>query len=74
MQENETLTEEQAAEFLGVAPGTLRNARCKSWRGKISSPRFFRIGKLIRYAKIDLVEWLQNQREKQTAKEGANNG
>lgn len=41
----------QAAELLGVSPGTLEN-----WRAEGKGPKFRRVGRLIRYRRGDLTE------------------
>jgi hypothetical protein len=40
----------QAAELLGVSPGTLEN-----WRAEGKGPKFRRVGRLIRYRRGDLT-------------------
>ena len=54
---NELLTNEQAAAYLGVSPQTL----CV-WRsvGRYNLP-FLKIGRLVRYRKSDLDDWLEKR-------------
>ena len=51
------LTEQEAAEFLGVAPGTL-----SVWRstGRYSVP-FVKVGHLVRYRPLDVEKWLESR-------------
>jgi excisionase family DNA binding protein len=58
--ENELLTPIQAAEFLGVSKNTL----CV-WRslGRYNVP-YIKVGRLIRYRKNDLKEWLERRYRK----------
>lgn len=54
----ETLLEEkELAETLQVSIGTLR-----TWRTEGTSPRFHRIGQLIRYSPSDVKEWLLSRK------------
>jgi predicted DNA-binding transcriptional regulator AlpA len=54
---DELLTENEASEFLGLAPHTLSN-----WRSAGRGPRFVRIGtRTIRYPKSGLEEFAQNE-------------
>ena len=50
------LNERQAAKYLGVSAGTLR-----LWRTEGRAPRFFRAGKLIRFRRADLDEWIEQR-------------
>ena len=52
------LDEKQAAEFLGVAPGTL-----SVWRstGRYSLP-YVKVGHLVRYRPPDLEAWTESRR------------
>jgi excisionase family DNA binding protein len=51
------LDEKQAAEFLGVAPGTLSVWRS---RGRYSIA-FIKVGHLVRYRRADLETWLESR-------------
>ena len=51
------LTDEKAAEFLGVAVQTLRN-----WRNTRRGPAYFKIGRSVRYRMGDLVEYMDVRR------------
>ena len=48
------MTEQQAAEYLGVSPGTLSVWRCT---GRYNLP-FQKVGRLVRYQLADLDAWL----------------
>ena len=48
----EHLTTEQAAEYLGVSPGWLANARCRG-----DGPPFYKLGRAVRYIRAALDEW-----------------
>ncbi len=48
------LTEVQAADVLSVSVRTLQ-----AWRAQGRGPRFVRVGRLVRYAKADLLEWIK---------------
>lgn len=48
------LDERQAAKYLGVSYGTLR-----LWRADGRAPRHFRAGKLVRYRRADLDNWIE---------------
>ena len=45
---------DSAAEIIGVAPQTL-----SSWRKRRVGPRWFRAGRLIRYRKDWLFDWIE---------------
>jgi hypothetical protein len=50
------MTEAQAADYLSIAAGTLRNWR---WQGPGVGPRYVRVGqKLVRYEKADLDKFM----------------
>jgi hypothetical protein len=48
------MTEPEAASYLRVKPVTM-----KSWRRTANGPRWYRIGRLVRYAVEDLDEWVR---------------
>lgn len=54
---NGMLTREQAAEFLGVSPGTLAHWACSGRFGL----RYFRVGRSVRYRQSDLEAWLEKR-------------
>jgi len=60
------LTEDQAAEYLSLAPSTLA-----VWRstGRYSLP-FIRVGRLIRYRREDLDAFLERRRVDRTEGDG----
>lgn len=51
------LTEQDVMAVTGVARGTLAY-----WRHCGTGPKSFKMGRLVRYAESDLVEWLETQR------------
>ena len=54
----DVMTTAQAAEYLGVSPGTMTVWRC---RGCYPSLRYFRAGRAIRYRRKDLDRWIREQ-------------
>ena len=46
----------QVARTLGIGEATLA-----SWRRRGVGPRWYRIGRLIKYARTDLLEWIEAQ-------------
>lgn len=50
------LTTDEAAQYLGLAPGTLQN-----WRGAGRGPPFIRLGGRIVYDPAHLDRWLRAQ-------------
>jgi predicted DNA-binding transcriptional regulator AlpA len=59
----EVLTPEDLAELLGISVWTIyaRTSKCNRNQTKIDLPPFFRMGKLIRFWRRDLVSWLENR-------------
>lgn len=51
-----------AAEYLGLQPETLDTWRCRG-----GGPAFFKAGRLVRYLRSDLDEWLLSRRVNCTA-------
>lgn len=49
-------TEASLAEFLGLAPITLR-----TWRANVKGPKYIKVGRLIRYKRSDVETWLTAQ-------------
>jgi excisionase family DNA binding protein len=49
-------TEQQTADYLQVAVGTLRR-----WRAEGSGPPALRAGRTVRYRKADVDRWLEQQ-------------
>jgi predicted DNA-binding transcriptional regulator AlpA len=47
------MTERDAAEYLQMKPGTLRN-----WRSEGRGPKFIRLGAAVRYRPVELDEWI----------------
>ncbi len=58
LQPNELITEDEAADLIGVRPQTLA-----VWRstGRYDLP-FIRVGRLVRYRVCDLETWIQDRR------------
>ena len=56
--EDELLTTKQVAKLLTVSQATL-----ESWRSGGGGPRYCRIGKLIRYRRSALQQWLDAQED-----------
>ena len=54
---SELFREQAAADYLGVAPQTLAAWRCRRNRG----PAFVRSGRFVRYRRVDLDRWLDQQ-------------
>ncbi len=50
------LTVEDLAEYLGVPVATLY-----AWRYHCQGPLGFRVGKHLRYRRIDVEEWIENR-------------
>lgn len=58
-----TFTELEAAEYLGLHPTTLRKARMEGHRTKrCPAPPFVRLGRAIRYLRVDLDKFLNQHR------------
>lgn len=56
------LTPEQAEAETGYSKRTLANKRCDG-----TGPPFFRMGRLIRYSKLDIHEWMRSRRYRSTS-------
>lgn len=56
LKENELLTEEQTAEFLGLAPITLCN-----WRSQRRGPAAVKIGRKSFYRRETLMAWIASR-------------
>lgn len=52
--EKRGITTHEASEYLGCSAAALR-----AWRRSGAGPRFFRAGRLIRYRRQDLDEWIR---------------
>lgn len=63
-QDDELLNREQAAEYLGVSPKTLAMWKCTN-RYNL---KVVKIGRLVRYTKRDLDEFIENMRKEQEQK------
>jgi len=53
---DEFLTESMLADLLGIANITIRK-----WRAKSTGPAYIKVGKLIRYRRADVDEWIASQ-------------
>lgn len=60
----EVLTPEELAELLGISVWTVYAKTSRRNRGNtsIELPPFFRLGKLIRFYRKDLVSWLDSRK------------
>jgi excisionase family DNA binding protein len=57
------LSNDEAAEFLGVSPGTL-----PIWRHHARYPLpYIKIGRLVRYSEEDLLAWMESRKVHQAA-------
>jgi len=56
------LTPEQAANLLGLAPATL-----EGWRRRGEGPKFLKLGRLVRYRRVDLESYLTSRLVQSTA-------
>jgi excisionase family DNA binding protein len=55
--QNELLTTQEAAEFLGSTVGTL-----EVWRSSKRYPiPYIKVGRLVRYRRSDLLAWLESR-------------
>ena len=62
-EQQNALTEREAARYVGVSPGVLR-----LWRAEGTGPTYFRAGsKLIRYLRRDLDGWIEARLSKHTS-------
>ena len=57
-----TITPDEAAARLGIAPSTLAQ-----WRYLGSGPAFLKLGGLVRYREADLAAWLDQQTRTSTS-------
>jgi len=58
----ELLSTRQAAEHFNVSPRTL-----ESWRVNGDGPSFLKVGRLVRYSKSDIDDWLNCSRHQNTS-------
>lgn len=58
MTKEERLNNEEAAEFIGIKPGTLVDWR---YRGIVNQPKYLKIGNRVWYRKRDLEAWLESR-------------
>jgi hypothetical protein len=56
------LTSAQTATLIGVRPSTL-----EIWRIQGKGPAYLKIGRLVRYIEIDVVNWLREQARSSTS-------
>ena len=57
------LTENAAAEYIGMSVAYLRISRMRGATKCTSAPPFVRMGKAIRYLPRDLDNWLESRRQ-----------
>ncbi len=55
------VTERVVAEMLGMPTGCLRN-----WRLKGKGPKFYKLGKSVRYDRAEVMAWLEGCRRATT--------
>lgn len=55
--EKQTLTESEAALYIGFSKSFLRNGRVT---GTAKTPKFTKVGRAVRYFKDDLDQWLNS--------------
>ena len=60
------LTNQQAAELIGLKPATL-----DVWRNRGQGPRFVKVGRLVRYSEEEVVTWLHSQTRRSTSDTGS---
>ena len=64
MQSKKTVSDVEAAEYIGMSVSFLRQARCNGNReGRTAGPPFIKIGRSIRYLITDLEIWLLEHRQ-----------
>lgn len=68
METREVFTTEQAATYLAISRATLEALRVKG-----GGPRYAKLGRLVRYRRSSLDEWLASMEQRHTA-EGASHG
>lgn len=59
------MTTKEAAEYLGIKPGTL-----EIWRVAGRGPRFCKIGRLVRYTPSDLTDYVSRNAKHSTSEVG----
>ena len=52
------MTSYEAADYLKISEGTLRNSRSKGYLFGYPTPPFRKLGSLVRYSKTDLDAWI----------------
>jgi hypothetical protein len=57
-----TLTERDAARYIGLSRAYLRQSRMRLPRRGIDAPPYLRVGRAIRYLRGDLDRWLEAHR------------
>ncbi len=57
------LNEKAAAEYIGMSRATLRRSRIEGRReNRIDPPAYLKIGRAVRYLRVDLKAWLEKHR------------
>lgn len=63
----EVLNETEAAKYIGMSRSFLSHDRMNGYRvGRTPGPEFLKLGKSIRYRKVDLDNWLLKHRTSRT--------
>jgi hypothetical protein len=56
------LSNREAAQYLGIAPFTLKRWRSRTYKNRHRIP-YLKIGRSIRYREVDLVNWVNSRPE-----------
>lgn len=72
MKPTDLVTEEQAAERIGLSVSFLRSDRCRGHVGnRTAGPPWYQLGRAIRYRVADLDDWLAQRRIDRRAQSAA---
>lgn len=63
-----SLTEKEAAEYIGMSCSFLRQDRMNGFRqNRTPGPNYIRIGRAVRYLREELDKWLEENKVERTA-------
>ncbi len=63
-----SLTEKEAAEYIGMSCSFLRQDRMNGFRlNRTPGPNYVRIGRAVRYLREELDKWLEKNKVERTA-------
>jgi predicted DNA-binding transcriptional regulator AlpA len=63
-----SLTEKEAAEYIGMSCSFLRQDRMNGFRqNRTPGPNYVRIGRAVRYLREELDKWLETNKVERTA-------